>query len=73
MATINVGDRVTVVNFHGEPIPATARLGVGSVREVYIDCGEVKAEVWFFVPLVRGSWPVEMLRKVDRREPGRAR
>lgn len=67
MATINVGDRVTVVNFHGEPIPATARLGVGEVRDLWTDCGERRAYVWWHGARMYGGWPVEMLRKVDQR------
>ena len=65
---MNIGSLVIPSNYHGEPVEATFTLGMGVVRELYIDPidGEGKAAVEFSDSW--GIWPVECL-KVIKREP----
>jgi hypothetical protein len=61
---LTVGARVRVVNYHGEQIPASHRLGTGVVRDFYMDGAERRAYVLFPKAMKCGGWPVEMLRVV---------
>jgi hypothetical protein len=63
---MNIGSLVTPANYHGEPVRATFTLGMGIVRELFIDPidGEGKAAVEFSD--CWGIWPVECLNVIKR-------
>jgi hypothetical protein len=61
---LNIGEKVKVVNFHGEVFPLTNKLGVGYIRSFYTDCGEQRAEVFFPRLGKPGGYPVEMLKSI---------
>lgn len=65
MGTLKIGNKVKVVNFHGESIPATFELGYGYVRSFYKEPGtqgENRVEVYFPLSGKLGGWPPEMLQ-----------
>lgn len=63
---MNIGSLVTPSNYHGEPLGESYALGMGVVRELFIDPidGEGKAAVEFADSW--GIWPVECLNVVQR-------
>ncbi len=61
-ATITIGTKVKVVNFHGEQFQLTNKLGAGYIKCFFNYCGEERAEVYFPKIQKRGGYPVEMLR-----------